>query len=158
MSAMAEARVVESSSSKNQTEANSGEMQGKVSPFYPLFIDQDRITERSNGRAGEWASVPTNGGFYVLKADCATLSLYPKTKTLNVQGAKNEIIKRKLLSLVPQTVNQMPMQIIKPLVNKMAVNRNKRLKSEKTKERKKHVVLTKLHGSGTKSKQSRNSS
>ena len=43
-----------------------------------------------------------SGGFLVLKANGVTLSFYPKTKTLNVQGAKQEEVRKKLFSLLSQ--------------------------------------------------------
>ena len=42
----------------------------------------------------------SNGGFHVLKADGVTPFFYPKK---NVQGTKNDIIKKKFISLIPQT-------------------------------------------------------
>ena len=41
-----------------------------------------------------------SGGFLVLKANGVTLSFYPKTKTLNVRGAKQEEVRKKLFSLL----------------------------------------------------------
>ena len=50
--------------------------------------------------SGQWSSVSKSGGFLVLKANGVTLSFYPKTKTLNVQGAKQEEVRKKLFSLL----------------------------------------------------------
>ena len=50
--------------------------------------------------SGQWSSVSKSGGFLVLKANGGTLSFYPKTKTLNVQGAKQEEVRKKLFSLL----------------------------------------------------------
>ena len=40
-----------------------------------------------------------NGGFHTLKAEGISISFYPGTKTLNVQGSKSEIIAIKLLDI-----------------------------------------------------------
>ena len=50
--------------------------------------------------SGQWSSVSKSGGFLVLKANGVTLSFYPKTKMLNVQGAKQEEVRKKLFSLL----------------------------------------------------------
>ena len=44
----------------------------------------------------------SKSGGLVLKANGVTLSFYPKTKTLNVQGAKQEEVRKKLFSLLSQ--------------------------------------------------------
>ena len=49
--------------------------------------------------AGDWRFTTNNGGFHVLKSDSVTLSFYPGTKTLNVQGAKQDRIRKQLLTL-----------------------------------------------------------
>ena len=51
--------------------------------------------------SGQWFSV-SKSGFLVLKANGVTLSFYPKTKMLNVQGAKQEEVRKKLFSLLPR--------------------------------------------------------
>ena len=50
--------------------------------------------------SGQWSSVSKSGGFLVLKANGVTLSFYLKTKMLNVQGAKQEEVRKKLFSLL----------------------------------------------------------
>ena len=50
--------------------------------------------------SGQWSSVSKSGGFLFLKANGVTLSFYPKTKMLNVQGAKQEEVRKKLFSLL----------------------------------------------------------
>ena len=50
--------------------------------------------------SGQWSSVSKSGGFLVSRANGVTLSFYPKTKTLNVQGAKQEEVRKKLFSLL----------------------------------------------------------
>ena len=50
--------------------------------------------------SGQWSSVSKSGGFLVLKANGVTLSFYPKTKILNVQGTKQEEVRKKLFSLL----------------------------------------------------------
>ena len=50
--------------------------------------------------SGQWSSVSKSGEFLVLKANGVTLSFYPKTKMLNVQGAKQEEVRKKLFSLL----------------------------------------------------------
>ena len=49
--------------------------------------------------AGDWRFTTNNGGFRVLKSDSVALSFYPGTKTLNVQGAKQDMIRKQLLTL-----------------------------------------------------------
>ena len=49
--------------------------------------------------AGDWRFTRKNSGFHVLKSDSVTLSFYPGTKTLNVQGAKQDRIRKQLLTL-----------------------------------------------------------
>ena len=49
--------------------------------------------------SGKWTHTDNNGGFDTLKSDGLSISFYPGTKTLNVQGAKMEIIRKKLLDL-----------------------------------------------------------
>ena len=114
---MVDERVTQRSSTIDQTEGN-GEVEAEVSHSFPLSIEQDRNSRKIKWLGSfdelkafakeelklsdEWASVPTNGGFFVLKAKNVTVSFYPNTKTLNVQGAKHEAIKKKLVSLVPQ--------------------------------------------------------
>ena len=46
---------------------------------------------------GTWSYTTNNGGFHTMKAEGASISFYPGTKTLNVQGSKSEIISQKLL-------------------------------------------------------------
>ena len=50
--------------------------------------------------SGQLSSVSKSGGFLVLRANCVTLPFFLKTKTLNVQGAKQEEVRKKLLSLL----------------------------------------------------------
>ena len=47
----------------------------------------------------KWTHTDNNGGFDTLKSDGVSISFYPGTKTLNVQRAKMEIIRKKLLDL-----------------------------------------------------------
>ena len=48
---------------------------------------------------GTWSYTTNNGGFHTLKAEGISVSFYPGTKTLNVQGSKSEIITMKLLDI-----------------------------------------------------------
>ena len=112
---MAAARVDESSSSFDLTDHIIG-LAPRLNTSYPLSIEEDK-----NGRkfkwqsgfnelksfvndelslSGQWSSVSKSGGFFVLKGNGVTLSFYPKTKTLNVQGAKQEEVRKKLFSLL----------------------------------------------------------
>ena len=43
--------------------------------------------------------ITNNGGFHTLKAEGISISFYPGTKTLNVQGSKSGIIAKKLLDI-----------------------------------------------------------
>ena len=49
--------------------------------------------------SGTWSYTTNNGGFHALKAEGISISFYPGTKTLNVQGSKSEIISKKLLDI-----------------------------------------------------------
>ena len=49
--------------------------------------------------SGTWSYTTNNGGFHTLKAEGISISFYPGTKTLNVQGSKSEIISKKLLDI-----------------------------------------------------------
>ena len=49
--------------------------------------------------SGTWSYTTNNGGFHTLKAEGISISFYPGTKTLNVQGSKSEIITKKLLDI-----------------------------------------------------------
>ena len=48
---------------------------------------------------GSWSYTRTNGGFYVFKASAVTLCFYPGTKTLNVQGAKQETVRKSICAV-----------------------------------------------------------
>ena len=50
--------------------------------------------------SGQWSSVSKSGGFFVFKANGATLSFYPSTETLTEQGTKQEEVSMKLFSLL----------------------------------------------------------
>ena len=112
---MAAARVDESSSSFDLTDHNIG-LEPRLNTSYPLSFEEDK-----NGRkfkwqsgfnelksfvndelslSGQWSSVSKSCGFLVLKANDVTLSFNPKTKTLNVHGAKQEEVRKKLFSLL----------------------------------------------------------
>ena len=51
---------------------------------------------------GEWSFTSNNGGFHVLKSESVTLSFYPNTKTLNVQGMLQSEVKERIISFIPQ--------------------------------------------------------
>ena len=112
---MAAARVEESSSSFHLTDHNIG-LEPRLNTSYPLSIEEDKNSRKFKWQSGfnelkslvnhelslsgQWSSVSNSGGFLVLKANGVTLSFYPKTKTLNVQGAKQEEVRKKLFSLL----------------------------------------------------------
>ncbi|CAB4042665.1 Hypothetical predicted protein, partial [Paramuricea clavata] len=48
--------------------------------------------------SGEWSFTTNNGGFHVLKCDTVTISFYSTTKTVNVQGAMKDVVKKNILS------------------------------------------------------------
>ena len=52
--------------------------------------------------AGNWQRTNNNGGFNFLKSDSVTISFYPGTKTLNVQGARHEAVHKTLLQFAEQ--------------------------------------------------------
>ena len=51
---------------------------------------------------GEWSFTSYNGGFHVLKSESVTLSFYPNTKTLNVQGMLQSQVKERIISFISQ--------------------------------------------------------
>ena len=51
---------------------------------------------------GEWSFTSNNGGFHVLKSESVTLSFYPNTKTLNVQGMLQSQVKERIISFISQ--------------------------------------------------------
>ena len=53
--------------------------------------------------SGKWSYMDNNGGFHTLKAEGVSISFYPGTKTLNVQGAKVDIIRTKLLNITDRS-------------------------------------------------------
>ena len=55
---------------------------------------------------GSWSFTSNNGGFHFLKSECVTLSFYPSTKTLNVQGMKEKEMRDKILSLAPEETGE----------------------------------------------------
>ena len=55
---------------------------------------------------GSWSFTSNNGGFHFLKSECVTLSFYPNTKTLNVQGMKEKEMRDKILSLAPEETGE----------------------------------------------------
>ena len=53
--------------------------------------------------SGKWSYTDNNGGFHTLKAEGVSISFYPGTKTLNVQVAKVDIIRTKLLNITDRS-------------------------------------------------------
>ena len=53
--------------------------------------------------SGKWSYTDNNGGFHTLKGEGVSISFYPGTKTLNVQGAKVDIIRSKLLNITDRS-------------------------------------------------------
>ena len=56
--------------------------------------------------SGTWSYTTNNGGFHTLKGEGVSISFYPGTKTLNVQGSKSEIITKKLLDIANTNVER----------------------------------------------------
>ena len=46
-----------------------------------------------------WSFVLSNGGYHLFKSSVVSISFYPKTKTVYIQGAKSEIIKKRFVDL-----------------------------------------------------------
>ena len=53
-----------------------------------------------NLREGEWSRVNNNVGFHVLKINRVTISFYPGTQTLSIQGVNRDVTKKKILHLI----------------------------------------------------------
>ena len=114
-SVLAAARVDESCSSFDLTDHNIG-LEPRLNTSYPLSIEEDKNSRKFKRQSdfnelksfvndelslsGQLSSVSKSGGFLVLRANCVTLPFFPKTKTLNVQGAKQEEVRKKLFSLL----------------------------------------------------------
>jgi len=62
---------------------------------------------------GKWSRTDNNGGFHTIKAEGASISFYPGTKTLNIQGAKMEIVRNKLFDMKNATDGQVLAKITK---------------------------------------------
>ena len=89
-----------------------------IPPSFPLSVDKSRNRSKFKWLGsleslkcfahdqlklmGNWTFTSNNGGFHVLKAECVTLSFYPNTKTLNVQGMKERETKQKILSFITE--------------------------------------------------------
>ena len=54
--------------------------------------------------SGVWSCTINNGGFHVFKADLVTLSFYPGTQTLNIQGSKQEVVRKQLANYLSKEV------------------------------------------------------
>ena len=98
-SVMVAARVNESSSSFDLTDHNIG-LEPRLNTSYPLSLEEDKSSRKFKfvndelSLSGQWSSVSKSGGFLVFKANGVTLSFYPKTKTLNVQGGNKKRLER----------------------------------------------------------------
>ena len=53
--------------------------------------------------SGKRTYISNNGGFHVLKSSLVTFSFQPKTMTLNVQGAKQEPVRRMIYTFIPKS-------------------------------------------------------
>lgn len=53
--------------------------------------------------SGTWSFTTNNGCFHTLKANGVSISFYPGTKTLTVQGSKSEIINKKLVEITSKS-------------------------------------------------------
>ena len=112
---MAAAPVDESCSSFHVTDNNIG-LEPRLNTSYPLSIEEDKNSRKFKWQSGfnepksfvndelnlsgQLSPVSKSSGFLVLKTNGVTLSFFPKTKTLNVQGAKQEEVRKKLFSLL----------------------------------------------------------
>ena len=54
--------------------------------------------------SGVWSYTTNNGGFHVFKADLVTLSFYPGTQTLNIQGSKQKVVRKQLANYLSKEV------------------------------------------------------
>ena len=57
---------------------------------------------------GSWSFTSNNGGFHVFKSESLTICFYPGTKTLNVQGAKQEVVRELILKFAKSGNNSNP--------------------------------------------------
>jgi len=53
---------------------------------------------------GVWSFVPGNGGFHVLRTTLVSISFYPGTKTLSIQGTKHKQIIKQIISYAKNDV------------------------------------------------------
>ena len=66
---------------------------------------------------GTWSYATNNGGFHTMKAEGASISFYPGTKTLNVQGSKSQLSARSYYNFQVQIARNKAIlqhQIFKP--------------------------------------------
>ena len=66
---------------------------------------------------GTWSYMTNNGGFHTMKAEGASISFYPGTKTLNVQGSKSQLSARSYYNFQVQIARNKAIlqhQIFKP--------------------------------------------
>ena len=64
------------------------------------------FVERKLKLEGSWSYASTHGGYHVFKASIATLCFYPGTKTLAVQGAKHEAIRKSICAFHSMEMNE----------------------------------------------------
>lgn len=75
-----------------------------------LFVNTDLTI------SGTWSYTTNNGGFHTLKAEGVSISFYPGTKTLNVQGS--EIISKNLLDIANAKVEKHDATLVRDFANK----------------------------------------
>ena len=79
---------------------------------------------------GTWSYTTNNGGFHTMKAEGASISFYPGTKTLNVQGSKSQLSARSYYNLQIQVARNkaiLQQQISKPISKVTMTTNNKKV-------------------------------
>ena len=68
--------------------------------------------------SGTWSYTTNNGRIHTLKAEGVSISFYPGTKTLNVQGCKSEVISKNLLDIAKTNVEKYDATPVTDFTNK----------------------------------------
>ena len=65
------------------------------------------FVEKELKLSGSWSFLLCNAGYHLFKSSVLTLNFYPTTKTLHLQGPKQDSIKRQIVSLSRSTSQEL---------------------------------------------------
>lgn len=72
-----------------------------ISDFESLKLVIDELFKLS----GEWSFIHNNDGYYCYKSSCLSITFYSGTKTVHMQGPKQDEIKRKLITTIKDNIS-----------------------------------------------------